>query len=168
MFRYSAFSSEEMPFIQEKFPTYESYAKAGLNEIFSEDQLTAGTHQKLSTMSSLLIVNNGGTYEVKELPASCQLGPIKAFSTTDWNADGHMDFIYAGNHLPTEVETARYDALHPGVCFGNGKGDFHCQTFFVDGKLRTDDIRDIAVIKKGTEEIILMSNNNGPLRSYRK
>lgn len=161
-------SSEEMPFILEKFPSYESYAKAELTEILSDDQLQSSTHQKLSTMSSLIIINDGsGNYTAKELNSICQAGPIKAFYSGDFNGDQKADFIYGGNHFPTEVETARYDGLYPGICYGDVKGNFDCKPFIVDGKFNIDDIRDIKMIKMADgRQVILMSNNNGPLRTY--
>ena len=160
-------SSEEMPFIQEKFPSYESYAKAELDEILSDEQLDGSTHEKLSTLNSLILINNGdGTFTARDLDRLCQAGPVKAFKTGDFNNDQKPDFLYGGNHFPTEVETARYDGLYPGICFGDGKGNFDCQTLFIDGALRIDDIRDIKVIKNNGKDLVLMSTNNGPLRSY--
>jgi len=163
-------SSQEMPFILDKFPSYESYAKANINEIFSDEMLKSSTHKKLSTMTSLYLVNDGnGNFTTKELPLLCQSGPIKAFHVGDINKDGQLDFMYAGNHLPTEVETARYDGLYPGVCIGDGKGGFDCMNIFVDHQLRVDDIRDIQLLKLATgDEVYLLSNNNGPMRVLKK
>ncbi len=162
-------SSEEMPFILDKFPSYESYANAELSEILSETQLGSSTHEKLTTMSSAILINEGsGNFVQKELPDVCQAGPIKAFKSGDYNGDQKVDFIYAGNHFAAEVETARYDGLYPGICFGDGKGNFDCQTISINGQLRIDDIRDIQIIKgKSGEDLILMSTNNGPLRMYK-
>ncbi|MEO5907554.1 MAG: VCBS repeat-containing protein, partial [Saprospiraceae bacterium] len=129
-------SSQEMPFILNKFPSYESYAQAGLNEILTEDQLENSTHQKLSTMNSILLINNGNMdFSLMNLPSACQSGPVKALYADDFNKDGKQDFMYAGNHFPTEVETARYDGLFPGICFGDGKGQFKCQTMFINNRL---------------------------------
>ena len=160
-------SSQEMPFILDKFPTYESYAKAELSEILTEEQLTSGMHEKLSTMSNMLLINEGnGTFTQRDLVPECQAGPVKAFYVHDFNSDGNPDFIYGGNHLPTEVETARYDGLYPGICYGDGEGNFDCKTIFINGQLRIDDIRDIKVIKSKGVDVILFANNNGPLRTY--
>jgi hypothetical protein len=162
-------TSQELPFVLNKFPSYESYAKASFDEIFSQDMLKNSTHKKLSTMTSLYLVNEGnGKFSAVNLPLACQAGPIKAFFADDLNQDGKLDFMYAGNHFPTEVETARYDGLYPGVCFGDGKGNFDYQPIFIDGQLRIDDIRDIQKIKLGSgEDVFLLSNNNGPMRVYK-
>src|SRR5687768_10605388 len=103
-----------MPYILDKFPSYESYANAELTEILSDEQLKSSTHEKLSTMNSIMLINDGGgNFTIKNLDKLCQSGPVKAFYVDDINSDGRQDFIYGGNHFPTEVETARYDALYP-------------------------------------------------------
>ena len=119
-------------------------------------------------MSSIYLQNNGdGTFASVDLPLLCQAGPVKAFYVDDINGDKIPDFIYAGNHLPTEVETARYDGLYPGVCIGDGKGNFICNTTFVDGKLRVEDARDIRKINlQNGKPVYLIANNNQAMRVY--
>jgi hypothetical protein len=161
-------SSQEVPYVLDKFPTYESFANAKLNDIYPDETLEASVHKKLSTMSSVYIQNNGdGTFTSTDLPLLCQAGPVKAFYVDDINGDQIVDFIYAGNHLPTEVETARYDGLYSGVCIGDGKGNFTCNTAFVDGELRVEDGRDIQKINlEGGKSVYLFGNNNQAMRMY--
>jgi len=151
-----------------KFPTYESFANAKLSEIYPEEALESSVHKKLSTMSSIYLQNNGdGTFSSIDLPLLCQAGPVKAFYVDDINGDKIPDFLYAGNHLPTEVETARYDGLYPGICIGDGKGNFTCRTAFVDGKLRVEDARDIRKINlQNGKAVYLVANNNQAMRVY--
>ena len=119
-------------------------------------------------MNSILLVNNGNMdFSPMNLPSACQAGPVKALHVNDFNKDGRQDFMYAGNHLPTEVETARYDGLYPGICFGDGKGQFKCQTMFINNRLHLDDIRDIQKLKLADgSEVYVLSNNAGPIRIY--
>jgi enediyne biosynthesis protein E4 len=116
----------------------------------------------------MLVINDGsGNYIAKEMNNICQTGPVKAMHTGDFNNDQKMDFIYGGNHFPTEVETARYDGLYPGICYGDGKGNFDCLPFIIDGQFHIDDIRDIKMIKMADgKQVVLISNNNGPMRTY--
>ncbi|HEY3385606.1 MAG TPA: FG-GAP-like repeat-containing protein, partial [Saprospiraceae bacterium] len=161
-------SSQEVPYILEKFPTYESYANAKLTEIYPEEALEKSVHRKLSTMSSVYLQNNGDvTFTSTDLPISCQVGPVKAFFVDDFNGDQLTDFIYGGNHLPTEVETARYDGLYPGICYGDGKGNFKCMTAFDKGRLKVEDVRDIRKINTADgRAIYLFSYNNQPMKAY--
>jgi hypothetical protein len=116
-------------------------------------------------MSSIYLRNDGsGNWTATDLPLRCQTGPIKAILANDVNRDGHLDFIYAGNHFPTEVETARYDGLFPGVCLGDGKGNFMCKNIIVDSRLEVIDVRDIKMLNQSDgAEIYLLSINNGKL-----
>lgn len=160
-------SAQEIPFIKTKYPTYESFAKAKLTDIYPDEMLKRGVHQQVSSMSSAYLRNNGdGTFSSGDLPSACQAGPVKAFYVGDINGDTHLDFIYAGNHLPTEIETARYDGLYPGVCLGDGKGNFTCNTALMDGKLPIEDARDIQRIKLADgRQVYLIGNNNGGMRA---
>lgn len=160
-------SSEEMPFVWEKFPSFDSYGKAKLDDIIPPELLSESTHGKLKTMSSVLLMNDGeGGFTSMELPVTCQQGPIKAFQVLDLNDDGKEDFVYAGNHYPTEVETARYDGLFPGYCISDGKGGFDCYTIFVDGKPVKGDFRDIEMVTiKGVGKLFFFANNDGPVVS---
>ena len=161
-------SSQEMPFVKEKFPTYASFAKAKLTDIYTPDMLKNSVHKKLSTMSSVYLQNDGGgKFTSRDLPFACQAGPVKAFYVDDVNGDKIPDFIYGGNHLPTEVETARYDGLYSGICIGDGKGNFDCHTALVDGKLSIHDVRDIRKITLSDgRSVYLFANNNGPMNVY--
>jgi len=161
-------SSQEVPYVLDKFPTYESFANAKLTEIYPEEALESSVHKKLSTMSSVYLQNNGdGTFVSTDLPLLCQAGPVKAFYVDDINGDKIPDFIYAGNHLPTEVETARYDGMYPGVCIGDGKGNFTCTISFIDGKLLVEDARDVQKIKLADgRQVYLFANNDGVMRVY--
>ncbi len=159
-------SSQEMPFILEKFPTYESYANARLTDIYSEEMLEKSVHKKLTTMSSRYLQNDGvGNFTVSDLPLSCQTGPLKAICPVDINADGFLDFIYGGNHFPTEVETARYDGMMKGICIGDGKGHFDCRPISTDGKMLTEDIRSIVEIKTGDSSYFLVGVNDGKMQT---
>jgi len=161
-------TSQEMPFILNKFPTYDAYAKAQIKDIYTEDQLKKSVHHQLSTLTSIYLQNDGkGKFTKHDLPLLCQSGVIKAFYVDDVNNDGNLDFIYAGNHFPTEVETARYDGLYPGVCLGDGKGNFTAQPVFMSGKLEILDVRDVQRIKmKSGKSVYVLGVNGGRVRGF--
>jgi hypothetical protein len=160
-------SSQEMPFILDKFPTYESYAKAELDDIYSPGMLEHSAHDKISTLGSCYLENAGGGAFIRhDLPLACQAGPAKAFAVTDVNGDGRMDFIYAGNHYPAEVETARYDGLYPGIAYGEGNGKFTCTPLSPGMLGYPADYRDVVILPQQTgHTLVLFTVNHGPLRA---
>ncbi|MDX1477482.1 MAG: VCBS repeat-containing protein [Saprospiraceae bacterium] len=155
-------SSEEMPFVASAFPTYDAFGKANLDQIIPPERRAGGMHGRIVTFSSVVLFNEGGlTFKVVELPPLVQTGPVKAMAIHDVNGDGHQDVIYAGNHYPTEVETARYDALVHGICLGDGQGGF------VVRPLRglRGDYRQVAAWDEGEAVRLIYARNDGPLES---
>ncbi len=102
-------SSEQMPFIQEKFPTYNEFADATMNDIFG-DQLEQSYEASATSFSSIILINQGnGQFEKVPLPWEAQLFPVLSIVSKDINGDGYQDLILAGNIYDTEVETPRWD-----------------------------------------------------------
>jgi len=160
-------SSEEMPFIAQRFPSYDAFANAELKEILGEERLKESVHLKIQTLSSVYLRNDGDLRFVSaDLPVAVQSGPVKACWIEDVDRDGNLDFIFAGNHFPAEVETARYDGLLHGVCFGNGSGQFSVRILTASGHPLTGDYRDMRVIGQQGGRRLLLAQNNGPLISY--
>ena len=155
-------SSEEMPVILTRFPSYDAFGKADLPTILPDLDSRADFHADISTLSSVMLINEGNlNFSVVELPVNCQLGPIKRFLPTDWNEDGRMDFICAGNHYPVEVETARYDGFPLTLCLNEGPGEWDCTPLLVDGKVLMEDVRDL-VFLGGTGQVLITINDASP------
>ncbi|MGB0948787.1 MAG: FG-GAP-like repeat-containing protein, partial [Marinirhabdus sp.] len=103
-------SSQQMPFIKEKFGTYDAFAKAGLVDVFGEEKLNGAMHLQAKTFSSTYIENTGnGTFNTKKLPRLAQLSSLNGILVKDVNADGFLDAIVSGNLYGSEVETTRND-----------------------------------------------------------
>jgi hypothetical protein len=160
-------SSEEMPFIAAKFPSYDAFANAELRDILGSDQLDQSVHLKIKTLSSVVLRNDGNLqFTSLELPVEAQSGVVKAVWIEDLNQDGHLDFVYVGNHFPAEVETARYDGLLHGICFGDGQCGFKARILSSDQAPFTGDYRDICVVQTQNQPQLILARNNGSFMAY--
>jgi hypothetical protein len=121
-------SSEQMPVITEKFPNYESFAKASLEDVYGKEKLSEGLHLQARTFSSMVLMNDNGNFNAKELPIEAQLSSINRSLVTDLNQDGNLDLIVGGNLFNVEFETTRYDASNGAALIGDGKGNFKALT----------------------------------------
>ena len=108
-------SSQQMPFIKTKFPTYTAFAKATLPDIYTEAGLNQSIHYEAETLSSLYLENVGGDYKLTELPWQAQVSPLLASVVQDLDSDGKPELITFGNLYETEVETTRLDASYGSV-----------------------------------------------------
>ncbi|WP_374957242.1 VCBS repeat-containing protein [Gilvibacter sp.] len=161
-------SSEQMPFILDKFTNFQSFANASLGEIIGEDKLASALHYSIKDFHHMALINEGGgSFTRVELPRMTQVAPIMDFEVVDLNGDGTQEIIAVGNLYPTEVETTRYDASRGAVMqFKDGK--FHMLAEAESGLAGGGDAKDVDLITLANgERRLLVTNNNGPLEVYR-
>ncbi|NNM16100.1 MAG: VCBS repeat-containing protein, partial [Bacteroidia bacterium] len=121
-------STQQMPFVSEKFGNYDAFGKATLPEVLGE-QTEQALHYEAKTFATSIIENNGdGTFKLIELPAEAQFSSVNGIVVDDINNDSHPDLILAGNLFGSEVETPRNDASIGCVLLNNGKGEFRSLT----------------------------------------
>lgn len=120
-------STQQMPFISEKFETYEAFANATLQDIYGE-KLEDAYSAEVSTFASKLLLNDGnGAFTISDLPALAQMAPALSMVAHDVNKDGHEDLVMVGNIFETEVETPRYDGGNGVVLLSNGSDGYTVQ-----------------------------------------
>ncbi|PKA82611.1 FG-GAP repeat protein [Ulvibacter sp. MAR_2010_11] len=159
-------SSQQMPFINEKFPMYKDFASSTLEDIYGTDALANALHYAATNFASVYIENLGnGSFAVKELPMESQMGPINDMVVYDFNKDGNLDLLVGGNVYDTEVETPAYDANKGLYMQGNGDGSFKPMPILEESGLFLPlNVKGIEILFLGREKrpAILAVNNAGP------
>ena len=154
-------TSEQMPFVAEKYPTFEEFAKATVEDIYTPQELTTALKYEVTTFKSLLLKNNGANqYSSTPLPNSAQIAPLRSLQVIDVNKDGHLDLIGVGNLYQAEVETVRYDAGVGVYLLGDGKGNFEPQSVEQSGFFAPMDARNLVILEKPRRQIIVANNNS--------
>jgi len=159
-------TSQQMPFITEKCPTYKEFAEADMNDLYGKN-LDDALHLTARNLYSSIFINDGkGKFEMKHLPNSAQISPILDMIIEDVNNDGNLDVIAVGNMYGAEVETVRYDAGR-GICLlGNGKGDFTALSPNKAGFMAWDNAKALKKIKVGNKYVYLIGINNRKLKAF--
>ncbi|QTD38451.1 VCBS repeat-containing protein [Polaribacter batillariae] len=87
-------SSEQIPGIQKKFPTFEEFAKADIKEILGKE-INEALHLTANELKSTLfeIKKNGVLSKQTELPFQVQFSAVTALAHFDFNNDGLEDII---------------------------------------------------------------------------
>ena len=160
-------SSEQMPFIGEKFPLYEDFANATIGEVLPKDKLKESLHYSITDFSSVYLENEGGKFNVKPLPVEAQFAPIQDILLDDIDGDKNLDIIIAGNLFETEIETPSYDAGTGYLMLGDGKGNFNTISTPESGIYMPGDVRDLSWLNIGDIKHIIVTNNNDELQIFK-
>ena len=152
-------SSQQIPAIKKKFKNYESFSTATLEDVYG-DKLKNSLHYQIKSFGSIYMENTGGGFKLHQLPNQAQEAPINQILIKDYNNDGNLDALIAGNLYASEVETPRADAGIGGLLLGNGKGEFEYQDAFKTGFVARGDVKDMASIKIKKDNYILIAKNN--------
>jgi hypothetical protein len=115
--------AKAMPFLAEKFPTYQAWADTGIDDALG-DRRDGFRSLDANWLESTLFLNRGNHFEARILPFEAQLAPAFAACVADYDGDGHEDVFLSQNFFAVEWETPRYDAGRGLWLQGDGQGSF--------------------------------------------
>ena len=153
---------ENIPFLQEKYPTYADYAGEAIDDIFTKDQLQSATLRQVVEFASVVMINNGNeTFTKNILPIEAQFSPNYSLLIDDINNDGFQDLITGGNFSGVPPDLGRYDASFGEIFLGDGQGSFTSLNFHTSGFVVNGEIRQMKKIKNpNNQDRILVARNN--------
>lgn len=159
-------SSQQMPFIKDKFKSYNDFAGATMEDIYGE-KLKESYTTEVTEFNSILLLNKGGNnFEKILLPNEAQLFPTLAITFFDLNNDGFEDCVLGGNIYETEVETPRLDAVTGLALFSNGKDGYISSTIKKTGLYLKGNVKSLKSINYNNKTLLLSGINNGKLQAY--
>ncbi|RDK86825.1 VCBS repeat-containing protein [Marinirhabdus gelatinilytica] len=159
-------SSQQMPFIKEKFKDFTSFASASLEDIYGE-KLLESLHYQADLLYSVFLKNNGnGDFEIIKLPWQLQVAPVTDFEFVDIDNNNETEILAVGNLYNVEVETQRYDAFK-GAVFSYTDEGFQVHNPLETGFFTSGDARDVTTLKISEGTVIVVTNNNGALDIFR-
>jgi hypothetical protein len=152
-------SSQQMPFVAEKFPTFDGFAKANIETIYTAEKLGESIKYEVQSFKSIVLKNlGGGQFDIQPLPNAAQIAPIRDMHVADIDKDGNLDVIAVGNMFGVEVETVRHDAGTGFFLKGDGNGGFTPEAPQKSGFFVPNDARNMVVIGK-EKPLFIVANN---------
>jgi hypothetical protein len=160
-------STQQMPFIAEKIPTYNQFANSSLEDIYGQN-INSSYQREVTQFKSIVLINDGnGIFKTVDLPNMAQTLPILDGDTFDFNKDGYEDVIVVGNIYNTEVETPRLDNPFGLVLLSNGKDAYSVVTpdktgFYIHGNAKSVEI----IERKHKTNLVIVGNNNSKVETF--
>ena len=151
-----------------RYPNYGSYADQTISDIFSGEDLNSSLLLQANTFSSSYLENLGNNqFDLSDLPVPAQLAPVNSMISHDYNNDGNLDILLAGNFFGSRIQYGRLDANKGLLLLGDGKGNFKEVPNYESGLFINGEVRDISRVRLATgKELLLFTLNNDSLQLY--
>ena len=118
-------STQAVPALSERFPTFKRFALASLQEIYTPQRLEDAQRFEANTLESGILINNGhGELTFRPLPRLAQASPAFGVVLSDVDGDGALDLYLTQNFFSPQPETGRMDGGLSLLLKGNGDGSF--------------------------------------------
>jgi enediyne biosynthesis protein E4 len=153
--------------LSQRFRSFESFSTASVHEVFHSDKLSKALHYQADTFASIRLINNGdGSFTPIELPAMAQISPVKGIVTHDFDGNGNLDLLLAGNLYLSEPNTPRADAGNGLLMNGDGEGNLTPVSTLESGFLAPLDVKNLALIRTPNGHAVLVANNSELLQVF--
>ncbi|WP_062052784.1 VCBS repeat-containing protein [Aquimarina longa] len=157
-------SSDQIATIKHKFKDYKSFSEATLVDVYTKKSLESSLHYQVQSFASVYIENQGSKFVIHSLPKEAQISSIHQILVNDFDKDGSLDALIAGNMYGSEVETPRNDAGYGLFLKGNGKGGFNPMPATESGVFIRGDVKDMALLQTSTSDYCIIAKNNDHLQ----
>ncbi|MFA6085687.1 VCBS repeat-containing protein [Mucilaginibacter sp.] len=138
---------DQISMMRSRFPDYNSYADASVNQVFTPDEMKNAGHLTANYLTTACFVSTGKPRLLMvPLPSEVQYAPVFTINLLDYDGDGNNDLLMCGNIDHTRVRFGKYDANYGVLLKGDGKGRFSYIPQQRSGFKLTGDIRSVMEI----------------------
>ena len=136
--------SRSIPWLQEKFPTAETFGRATIDEVLGE-RARGAARLEAAWRDTAIFLNRGDHFEVRPLPLEAQFAPAFGVCVADFDGDGTEDIFLTQNFFGVRHEHSRIDAGRGLLLRGDGRGGFTSVPGEVSGLMMYGEGRGAAV-----------------------
>ncbi len=154
--------TEQLVYLRKKYTDYKSFAGKTVEEIF-ESSLDEATLFEVSQLQSGFLRNENGNFVFVPFEIELQLSPILEFLSYDFDEDGKVEVLSAGNYFGVKPYHGRFGSFNGAMI------ESDCEIRYGD-ELGLDflnkSIRHLNVITVQGETYLIATVNNGRAQVY--
>jgi hypothetical protein len=157
--------TSQIPSLKRKFLAYSSFTGKSIEDVFGKEAVSRAKQYKTEELRSCVLWKQGnGSMALKPLPVVAQVAPVYAIVTNDFDKDGNMDILLAGNMYDLKPDVGRLDANDGIMLKGDGKGGFQPLSHVQTGVQVRGQVRNAVTIPlENNKRAILLARNNDSL-----
>ncbi len=156
---------EAIPSLARQFPDYASYARATLDDVFSE----AAPEIRLAAVrfeTSVFENIGGGRFEVRELPVEAQFAPARAIVFEDADGDGRTDMLLAGNAFEARAQWGRYNGGRGLLLLNRGEMAWESVPASRSGFSVPGVVRGMVRVETAAGPLMVVAQNDAALKAF--
>lgn len=158
--------TDQVVSLRKQYVTYDSYARAIPTDLFGKAALEKSPRLMVNSLETIWLENQNGSFLPHSLPAEANYAPVHAILADDFDGDGNMDILLAGNVEYTRIRIGRTDANYGCLLIGRGKaGTFKYVPQLVSGLRFEGAVRSLKRFRNATGQTryLVGINNRKPL-----
>ena len=137
--------------------------------MFDQNIINSSEIKYVYNLSSTILINNDGeSFDVKELPFEAQISSIFSLYLDDFNNDQNLDLIIGGNSLKIKPEYGSNNASFSLMLYGDGNGSFTSVNSIESGLFIKGEVRDITKIRVKNQDNYIFALNNSKIKAFKK
>ncbi len=154
-----------LTYLKDRYLNYKDYATQTVSDVIPQKDLEDAVVKKAYTFATTLVRNNGdGTFTMIPLPLEAQVAPVYGILAKDFDGDGKVDLLLAGNFDGVKPEIGKMDASYGLYLRGDGKGHFTPVRALDSGFFVPGQARDIERVRTPNgDRYVVTRNNDRPL-----
>ena len=150
------------------FPSYQAYAQFTTNDLIRQKGDKILYQNQIQTLNSSYFDNQGsGSFKFRPLPKEFQWSSVEALLVFDFNDDGYLDLLGAGNNSGINVTIGNLDSSKGILALGTGGGDFKVVPTRILGDFLSGEVRNIKKVMVGEVPYLSTASNNGNLNFFK-
>lgn len=156
-------SSQQIPELSQTFANYHSFGSSTLSEIYPIQSTPGVLALKAYNFSSGILKNGNDGFQFVPFPNLAQLSSVNDILVDDYNGDGHIDLLIAGNLYGSEIETPRNDSGYGLLLIGDSSGAFSAVDSYESGFYTEGELRHLVSVAVGKEHYVMAATNHSDL-----
>jgi hypothetical protein len=152
--------------LRQRYASYKSFGAATLETMFTAEERRDATVFQATTFASIVALNDGrGGFAVHPLPQEAQFAPLYAVESGDFDGNGTIDLVVAGNFSGVTSLRGRYDASYGLLLAGDGRGGFTSVDLERSGLALTGEVRALQPLRTvAGRPLLLVARNDAPVQ----
>lgn len=145
----------------QRVKTYRDYGKSTIYDLFTKEELSDAFQASATELRSVALINDGkGKFILTPLPMEAQMAPIFCALGQDFDQDGNIDLLLAGNDYSIEYMSGRIDASNGLLLKGRGDGTFVSLKPYESGVLLPGDTKGMTRLFDASGRELIMATQN--------